>query len=286
MFSIENDFLRVEFKALGAEMTRLYDKAALEERLWSGDAKYWGKQAPVLFPFVGSSINGQYSYGGKSYPMGRHGFAREMLFEVVAHSEDSIVFGLKSNDRTRSIYPFAFDFQITYAIEGSNLKTTYSVINADESDMVFSVGGHPAFHADYLNRDIYLEFEKEERLETIKIDLETGLLKHIKEPVRLKDRKLLLTEAVFKDDALIFEHFQSKWVKLVDVAFKKSLKVSIDAFPSLGIWSPFAPFVCIEPWQGTADYESATGCLEEKEGTVMLKPGEGFERSFVVSLED
>lgn len=285
MFSIENDFLRVEFKALGAEMCRLMDKGTMEERLWNGDPTYWGKQAPVLFPFVGSSKNGQYTFGPETYLMGRHGFARNMDFEVTAHKANAIVFQLRANEVTRAIYPFDFVFDIAYVLEDHELTTTYTVYNGGLSDMIFSVGGHPAFRADYLNGVCSLEFEKPEKLETIKINLETGLLKGQKEPVALVDRKLLLTEAVFQEDALIFEGLKSNWVKLVDDNYQKSLKVSIDGFPSLGIWSPIAPFVCIEPWQGTADYEATSGRLEEKIGAVTLKSEETFMASFVITLE-
>lgn len=284
MLRVENDFLRVEFKALGAEMSRLLDKGTMEERLWDGDPKFWGKQAPVLFPFVGSSKNNQYTFSDQTYPMGRHGFAREMTFEVVQHTATAIVFQLRANEATRLVYPFEFIFEITYTLAANTLTTTYTVHNAGASDMVFSVGGHPAFHADYINGTCSLEFEKEEILDTIKIDLETGLLKGQKEPVALVGRKLLLTEAVFREDALIFEHLKSKWIKLVDQVHHKSLKVSIDGFPSLGIWSPIAPFVCIEPWQGTADYEFATGRLEEKVGAVTLKPEKTYVSSFDITL--
>lgn len=285
MFSIENDFLRVEFKALGAEMCRLLDKETMEERLWNGDPQYWGKHAPVLFPFVGSCKNGQYTFGSKTYLMGRHGFAREMTFEVTAHTAAAIVFQLKASDATRVQYPFDFVFEIAYALEGHELTTTYSVHNRGLSHMIFSVGGHPAFHCDYLKGPCSLEFEKAENLKTIKINQKTGLLKELKEPVALVDRKLLLSEAVFMEDALIFEGLESKWVKLVDDNFQKAIKVTVDGFPSLGVWSPIAPFVCIEPWQGTADYETASGDLEDKVGAVTLMPDESYKASFVISME-
>jgi galactose mutarotase-like enzyme len=45
----------------------------------------------------------------------------------------------------------------------------------------------------------------------------------------------------------------------------------------LGIWAkPNAPFVCIEPWCGIADFETSNGAIEDKEGIQILRAGEEF----------
>jgi galactose mutarotase-like enzyme len=56
---------------------------------------------------------------------------------------------------------------------------------------------------------------------------------------------------------------------------------NIQNFPYLGIWAkPNAPFVCIEPWVGMADFTDANGEILQKRGMVILAIGEEFEREF------
>ena len=58
------------------------------EYMWCADPKYWARTAPVLFPFVGAVNNGEYIYNGEKYPMGQHGFARDMDFELSVPAGD------------------------------------------------------------------------------------------------------------------------------------------------------------------------------------------------------
>jgi galactose mutarotase-like enzyme len=67
------------------------------EFMWSGDPAFWGKRSPVLFPIVGGLKNGSYEYNGQLYKMSRHGFARDMEFDVSWQKEDGIMFTLRSN---------------------------------------------------------------------------------------------------------------------------------------------------------------------------------------------
>ena len=76
---LENDSLMLEINADGAELTRIYDKKKKRDVLWEADPKVWGRHSPVLFPFVGRSFDNQYVHNGQVYPMGQHGFARDMV---------------------------------------------------------------------------------------------------------------------------------------------------------------------------------------------------------------
>ncbi|WZU00881.1 hypothetical protein MGH68_15460 [Erysipelothrix sp. D19-032] len=37
--------------------------------MWRGDAKYWGRVSPVLFPIVGRVKDGFYVYDGQKYEL-------------------------------------------------------------------------------------------------------------------------------------------------------------------------------------------------------------------------
>ena len=49
MYTLENENLIINSKSEGAELTRIYSKKYKKEILWNGDAKYWGRQSPILF---------------------------------------------------------------------------------------------------------------------------------------------------------------------------------------------------------------------------------------------
>ncbi|OJG81845.1 hypothetical protein RV14_GL002388 [Enterococcus ratti] len=80
---IQNDQLIAEIAEHGAELISLKSKETAFEYIWQADPTYWGRHAPVLFPFVGRLKNDQYTYQGKTYDMRQHGFARDMDFEVI-----------------------------------------------------------------------------------------------------------------------------------------------------------------------------------------------------------
>lgn len=67
---IQNDQLIAEIAEHGAELISLKSKEHGLEYIWQGDPAYWGRHAPVLFPFVGRLKDDQYVYQGKTYQMG------------------------------------------------------------------------------------------------------------------------------------------------------------------------------------------------------------------------
>ena len=77
---LENEDLLVELKLAGAEITRVYSKSTKLDYLWEGDSKYWDRQAPVLFPIVGSLKDKKYVVDGVEYELPQHGFARDGVF--------------------------------------------------------------------------------------------------------------------------------------------------------------------------------------------------------------
>ena len=105
MFTLENEVLKVQLVSKGAELQSIVHKAFGIDYLWNGNPVFWAKHSPVLFPIIGNLKNNTYFYLGKSYQLPRHGFARDMDFEVEKHSQKEIVFLLKSNEETKKL-PF------------------------------------------------------------------------------------------------------------------------------------------------------------------------------------
>lgn len=121
LFVLENELLRVSISAKGAELQNIYNKQTQLEYLWSGDAAYWGKKSPVLFPIVGGLKNNEYVYNGNTYKLSRHGFARDSEFDAYQLNSSCIEFTLQSNKATINVYPFPFTFTIKYTLDGGKL---------------------------------------------------------------------------------------------------------------------------------------------------------------------
>ena len=126
-YVLENDTLRVEIDSFGAELKSVKRKSDDKEYMWYADKKYWGRTSPVLFPFVGNCRNKEYRYGGKTYAIGQHGFARDMEHTMESQTEDTIWFSLHSDEETMKKYPFAFVLKIGYKLAGNELKVMWKI---------------------------------------------------------------------------------------------------------------------------------------------------------------
>ena len=212
---------------------------------------------------------------------------RDNEFEVYSQEEDKIVFKFTSNEETLKKYPFEFELYLGYELIDDTLKLTYRVVNPSDKEMLFSIGAHPAFNWPIENgekEDYYFEFKGEEKLATLPF-LPEGIGTD-KIPVELKDSKLMLSEEVFKNDALIFEDLKEDYVALKNTVDDRKVEVEFKGFPYLGLWSQptGAPFVCIEPWHGIADFVGHNQQLEDKKGMNKLKAHEEFNSYYTIKI--
>lgn len=288
MLQLSNEQLSVTIAEKGAELQSLTRKDLQLEYLWSGDPAFWGKKSPVLFPVVGGLKENKYEYKGQTYTLGRHGFARDMVFTVAEQGNSHARFRLTDNADTLKVYPFRFSFEVAYSIAGSTLTVTYRVENTGNEDMYFSVGGHPAFKAPLTEgsayEDHYLEFNREETAGKWPLSPE-GLIERTPQPLLQHTHTLRLAKPLFYGDALVFKQLASDAVTLKSDKAPHGLEFTFEGFPYLGIWAARdADFVCIEPWCGIADHVDASGKLEEKEGINQLQAGGVFERSWRLRL--
>lgn len=283
---IENDFLKATIKAKGAELSGLQQKQTGIEYIWQADPVFWGKHSPVLFPVVGTLKNNGFLFEGREYPLGRHGFARDMDFLAVKAGPDSVTFRLEASGATLSIFPFPFRFDITYVLDAATLRVIYDVVNTGGKELFFSVGGHPAFRvpldAGLAYGDYYLEFDEEEDAGRWPISVE-GLIEKAPVPFFHQSGRLPLTKSLFYQDALVFKYLRSASVSLRSDKGSAGITVDIGEFPYLGIWAAKnADFVCIEPWCGIADSVEADRQITHKEGINRLVPGKAFNRAWSV----
>ena len=285
---LQNDRIRVGVKPLGAELFSLQDIHSGKEYMWKADPAFWGKTSPVLFPIVGTLRNDKYKYGGKEYSLPRHGFAREMPFELGSATDTSATFVLKSSEKTLAKYPFKFRLDVSYSLEGAALIVTYHVYNEAETDMYFSLGAHPAFAvplADGLHyEDYYLQFNHREIAPRWRIDA-AGLIEPVATPCLDNSDRLNLRKELFYKDAIVLKHLSSTLVSLRHKTDTHGLEFRYDDFPYMGIWAAKdADFLCIEPWCGIADSENHNYDLITKEGIEKLAPKTTWTRRWSVTV--
>lgn len=275
--TISNKTLSASIKHAGAELFSLTDNEN-KEYMWSGDPNFWSKHSPILFPIVGSLRNDTYTFNQKDYHLSRHGFARDMEFQLIEKTESSAAFSLAYNEETFQKYPFKFELQIIYQLEENKLSIAYKVINKGETQIPFSIGAHPAFALPEEFSNYSFQFEKEEKLEYSL--LENGLISNTTETLETSNNAVSLNYKLFKNDALVFKTLESNSVTIFQNS-KPYIKVDFEDFPNLGIWTKEnAPFICIEPWFGYSDTLEKSGDLFKKEGILLLEANQTFNTSF------
>ena len=281
VITLSNSQISVAIKTLGAELCSIKNKLN-REFMWEGNPNFWGKHSPVLFPIVGTLKNNTFYHNDTKYTLTRHGFARDMEFELIEKTEDSATFSIQSNSATLLNYPFEFELQIQYTLINTTVKIDYKVVNKDNSEIPFSIGAHPAFALPSSFEDYSLDFEKVEPLEYTL--LENDLVSQQTEKILTDTNRVPLTYELFKRDALIFKKLQSNSITIIEEE-KPILKVHFQDFPSLGIWTKVgAPFICIEPWFGYSDTTESNGNLFEKEGVIVLEANAKFQAKFSIEI--
>lgn len=71
IISLENAQISATFSTKGGELQRLENKETALEYLWTGDANFWGKFSPILFPIVGGLKEDTYFF--EEYPISYQG---------------------------------------------------------------------------------------------------------------------------------------------------------------------------------------------------------------------
>src|SRR5262249_29960563 len=119
--SIVGDTLEATVSSLGAELVRLNTADGLE-LLWDGNPAVWAGRSPLLFPIVGGVAGDRITVDGRRYPRARHGFARTAHFELIEAEPARCLWRLRATAETRLRYPFGFQLDIAYAIDGNQLR--------------------------------------------------------------------------------------------------------------------------------------------------------------------
>lgn len=290
MFQLSNDLLNIKVKAKGAELCEISSVKNNRQFMWHADPKVWASYAPNLFPIIGSMKDDSYVFNKKTYQMPKHGFVRHNEdIKLLEQTENSLTFSLKQNKQLSEWFPFDFEFLLKYTLTDNILTLTHTVKNLDDSDMYFSIGGHPAFKCPFYEEenyiDYHLEFEHPETAKSYLLNMDNGLVTDQTKPVFNTKNTINLKPDLFNEDALIFKDLSSRKVALVSKNHGEILNVSFPDFKYLGIWAkPNAPYVCIEPWLGIADHENTNQDITKKEGIIKLAANKTFTASYSIQI--
>ena len=134
--------------------------------------------------------------------------------------------------------------------------------------------------------DYYFEFNEKENCDIMPIS-EEGYIKRERKQCLVNNNIIPLNFDLFKGDALVFDSLKSNKISLKSVNHNKVLTMDFTGFPYMGLWTKAtgAPFVCIEPWYGHADFEDFDGELKDKAGIEKLEVGQKFNSSYTVTIK-
>ncbi|WP_066646718.1 aldose 1-epimerase family protein [Christensenella timonensis] len=261
----------------GAQLTSLRGGDGTKY-IWEGAPDFWAESAPILFPIVCDVRNNETLIEGKRYHMERHGFVKDMEFTVVLQERDKAVLTLEASPKTLEQYPYRFRLSVSYVLRMSGIDIVFDVQNLDDKTMYYQLGVHPGFccplHGAEAFEDYELRFSCHERLTTPLLNAKKRLIEKETDNFRLDGDVIPLAYGLFEQDALVFDTLKSRRVELVHSRSGQGVRVSFPDFQMLGVWTPAgkeAPFVCIEPWNGTATYEDEGDELCRKRGIQSLE---------------
>jgi galactose mutarotase-like enzyme len=286
--SLSSGDLTAEVNPLGAQLSTLRDRAG-RGLLWGGNPTVWAGRAPLLFPIVGMLAGGCYRLDSKVYYLPRHGFARGRMFEVLDSTPAAAAFRLTADEASLQVYPFHFELELRFALDGPTLSVTAFVRNLGNEDMPASFGFHPALRWPLpFGRERsshFIEFARDEPAPIRRLNTE-GLLAPERHPTPISHRRLALADALFQDDVIIFDEIQSRSVTYGADGGPR-IRISYPDAPYFGVWTkPQAHFICIEPWHGVSDAAGFAGDFRAKTGVFTVAAGSALPIKMEITLLD
>lgn len=263
IITIQNNNITACIDTLGAQLISLKDKQQTEY-IWQRDPAHWVNCSPLLFPIVGNCRNDKTMIEGVEYEIPKHGFCKISEFAVEQPSDDCAIFTLTDSESTKTMYPYAFKLSLTYTLTETGVSMDYQVENTDNKSIHYLIGTHPGFICPLEDgeafSDYVLEFEHEEAATTMFFDVPSMQFDtKTRRSYNWNGNQLPLNYEIFADDAIFFDNLTSRKVALKNPETGKGIEVAYPDFCSIAFWTPpttKAPFLCIEPWNGSAIYDT------------------------------
>lgn len=288
-YTIKSETLCVIVSTKGGEMQSIqtYDGT---EYLWQGDANTWLDHAPNLFPYIGRLHNQRYQYQGKQYSLNIHGFLPYEEMELKSKEINRIIFKISDTEKLRALYPFRFEYLLSYEVKGHTITITSEIHNHDNKTMYFGLGGHPGFNVplepNLQFEDYILEFGSISYPNRIEFS-ETCFVTGKTVPYTLKHNiQLPLTHTLFDDDAIVLQNI-AKEVTLKSPKGSKAVKVTFPQMEYIGFWhwpKSTVNYVCIEPWSSLPARVNVIENLETQENLIALDAGSVYTNTWKIEI--
>lgn len=284
MVELKNKWLTVRVAEKGAELQSVKDNEGYEY-MWQAGPE-WTRHSPILFPIVCSVNDNTYVVDGKEYHLPRHGFARDMMFEIQEQDETGVVFSLHSDSETLEVYPFEFELTVVYRLTDRELSVHWMVGNEGRREMHFQIGAHPAFNVTGGVQNAVTTLLPHDNLTALK-SYPDGSYDMELEPLANDGGEIDITEETFRNDSVKIPNSQVQCIMLRDKVSQRTVEVYFTA-PVVALWTPFgkhAPFVCIEPWYGIGDPRGWKGEFRDKPVMNHLLPGARFSCAYCIDFK-
>ena len=253
-YTIKNKYLTAVINSTGAELKELYDVNNVN-RMYQPSPVTWNRVSPILFPQISRMRNGVYNVNNITYNMPAHGFFRNMELSPSKVSEDSITFTINEDEQTLSVYPYKFEFSVTYKLVDNRLDVIFDVVNKDDKELLYMLGGHPGFkvakNENERYEDYYLKFQEKETV--LAMQVVDGFLANVYKPYLENQDVINLNHNLFDPDAIVLKDLKSEYVDLLSYKNDSCIRFYFSDFNILAIWSLMdekANYVCLEPWNG------------------------------------
>ncbi|WNG40171.1 aldose epimerase [Archangium violaceum] len=221
---------------------------------------------PVLFPSPGVLPGGKYTVEGHEFPMRRHGFARDLPWEVRTQEASRVVLALGHSEQTLREFPWRFEALLTVTLEGSALHLSFSTENRDSRPMPLHLGYHPYFYVPQANKA------------AARVETDAKSAWDNRQGATVSFSGLDLTEP--EVDMHLLDHSpqgttleRGPGLRPVELAWSPS-------FTMLVVWTlEGRDFICVEPWTAPG------GALQTGQRLLTVTPGATFSSEFEISVE-
>lgn len=219
---------------------------------------------PVLFPICSILPNDAYQVNGEVYRLPLHGFTRCVAWKVVSAEQDNqVTLAFKSSGLSKAMYPFDFEYRITYVLKGTSLTTKVEIENLSDKDMPVHYGFHPFLNLSVKDETLLLETDANQYYDL-------GDQAHHPFSAHMD-----LTNdhggKIFADAHVFAVTDPEDGCR---IAFSGS-----EEFSTYLLWSGDGKRYCIEPW--TADINA----MNTGENLIHVKPGEIQQSWYTIQVE-
>ena len=238
----------------------------MDERTLADPQKSIRGGIPLLFPSPGVLPGGIFGVEGRDVRMRKHGFARDLAWDVAHSARDRAQLRLGSSARTRPEFPWEFEARLDVRLEGRALQVAFTVENRDARRMPLHLGLHPYFYVPQAQKaHVRIETRATRALD----NLAGG-----ERPLRgfpLTDPQV---------DLQVLDHAAPGTVLHRGQGLSPVRLSWSGDFRTMVVWTLGGrDFVCVEPWTAPG------GALQTHQGLLSVAPGDTFASEFEISVE-